>query len=61
MKITKGKRNIFRAISFCMVELQLFKVKELDVCGSLVLSNPVTFVSPTTGEVLEQSTLHHLA
>ena len=35
--------KISRAIALCMVELQLFDVGELDVCGSLVLSNLVTY------------------
>ena len=33
-----------RAIAYCVVKLLAIKVEELDVCGSLVLSNPVTFV-----------------
>ena len=32
-----------RAIAYCVVKLLAIKVEELDVCGSLVLSNPVTF------------------
>ena len=31
-----------RSLAYCIVKLQVIKVKELDVCGSLVLSNPVT-------------------
>ena len=35
--------KIYRSIALCMVKLQLFEVEELNVCGSLVLSNPVTY------------------
>ena len=31
-------------ILYCLVKLQVVKVKELDVCGSLVLSNPVKYI-----------------
>ena len=34
----------FMSIAYCIVKLQVIKVKELDVCGSLVLSNLVTYV-----------------
>ena len=33
-----------QSIAYCIVMLQVIKVKELDVCGSLVLSNPVTYL-----------------
>ena len=35
--------KISRSIALHMVKLQLFEVEQLDVCGSLVLSNLVTF------------------
>ena len=34
----------FRSITYWVVKLQLVKVRKLDVCGSLVLSNSVTFI-----------------
>jgi len=42
--ITKpGKSYKFsRVIALCMVELQLFEVRDLDVCGSLISSNALT-------------------
>ena len=33
----KSKCKISRSIKLCVVELQLFEVEELDVCGSLAL------------------------
>ena len=36
-----------------MAKLQLVKVEELDVCGSLVLSNPVTFRGTLNLAILE--------
>ena len=33
----------FGSIEWLVLKLQLVKVKKLDVCGSLVLSNPVTY------------------
>ena len=33
-----------RSNAYRVVKLQAVKVDELDVCGSLVLSNPVTYV-----------------
>ena len=32
-----------RSIAYLVAKLQLVEVEELDVCGSLVLSNPVTY------------------
>jgi len=40
----KEKCKISKATALCIVELQLFKVEELDVCGNLVWSNPVTII-----------------
>ena len=33
-----------KVIAYSQIELWFFKVANLDVCGSLVLSNPVTYI-----------------
>ena len=43
--VMKGLCENFRLIACCVVKLQLVKVRKLDVCGSLVLSNSVTIVA----------------
>ena len=40
----EGLCEHFRPIACLVVKLQLVKVRKLDVCGSLVLSNSVTYI-----------------
>ena len=47
-----------RAIAYCIVKLLAIKVEELDVCGSLVLSNPVTHIYSACSQQDESKSLH---
>ena len=53
--VTKAVSETFRSIACWQVTLQLVKFKELDVCGSLVLSNSVTFYN-----LIEQSSYNFI-
>ena len=42
-----------KVIAYSYIELWSFKVTHLDVCGSLVLSNPVTYVGSDAQHILK--------